>query len=171
MGGVDADRTFEVLMNDSVRWGRLNEPDVTVDRESARTSGIIKQSYLRLAQSLANQGKSDSVVEVLDRGIYFFPNYKFPFDYYMIPWIDMYYNAGAHEKGNELLKTLSGIYTEDLAYYASDKRFNKAYENEIQESLAVLQRLGQLAQENQESELAAQIDQTFKDYMTLMNYD
>ncbi|HEY9114422.1 MAG TPA: DUF2723 domain-containing protein [Bacteroidales bacterium] len=171
VGGVDADRSYEVLMAEDVSWGRLNEPDVTVDRESARSSGIIKQSYLRLAQSLANQGKYDSVVEVLDRGIYFFPNYKFPFDYYMIPWIDLYYISGAPEKGKELLVTLSDIYTENLAYYASDKRFNKAYENEIQECLAVLQRLSQMAQENQETELAGQIDQTFKDYMTLMDYD
>lgn len=171
VGGVDPNRSYEVLMADDVRWGRLNEPDVTVDRESARSSGIIKQSYLRLAQALANQGKMDSVVEVLDRGIYFFPNSKFPYDYYMIPWIDLYYSAGAQEKGNELLKTLFTTYSDDLAYYASDKRFSKAYENEIQESLAVMQRLGQMAEENNEDELSAQIDQTFKDYMTLMNYD
>jgi len=171
VGGVDADRTYEVLMADDVRWGRLNEPDVTVDRESARTSGIIKQNYLRLAQTLADQGKNDSVVEVLDRGIYFFPNYKFPFDYYMIPWVDLYYRAGAKEKGKEMLVTLSDIYTENLAYYASDARFSSAFENEIQESLAVMQRLGQMAKENHEDELADQIDQTFKDYMTLMNYN
>ena len=158
VGGVNADKSYEILMADDVRWGRLNEPDVTVDRESNRNSNMIKQDYLRLAQSLVNEGKKDSAVAVLDKGIYFFPDNKIHFDYFMIPWADMYYKAGALDKGNDLVKLLYEKYKEDLNYYMSlDDRFMQFYTDDIQESFAVMQRLSELANENGQKDLSDEI--------------
>ncbi len=169
VGGVDPDRTYEILMADDVRWGRLNENDVVIDRESERNSGMIKQDYIRLAQALVKAGKIDSVEAVLDRGLYFFPNDKIPFDFYMIPWADNYYKVGATEKGNELVKVLYERYMEDLAYYTSlNDRFMAYYNEDIQEALAVLQRLGQLASEYQQDELANEIDNSLRDHLNMM---
>ncbi len=157
-------------MADDVRWGRLNEDDVTIDRESNRNSGMIKQDYIRLAQALVKEGKTDSVEAVLDRGIYFFPNNKIPFDYFMIPWADNYYSAGATEKGNDLVELLYNRYLEDLKYYTSlKKRFMNYYSDDIQESLAVLQRLSELARENGQTELADKIEKDLYDNLNLMN--
>ena len=170
VGGVDTERTYEILMADDVRWGRLNEDDVTIDRESNRNSGMIKQDYIRLAQALVKEGKTDSVEAVLDRGIYFFPNNKIPFDYFMIPWADNYYSAGATEKGNDLVELLYNRYLEDLKYYTSlKKRFMNYYSDDIQESLAVLQRLSELARENGQTELADKIEKDLYDNLNLMN--
>ena len=169
VGGVNPDRTYEIIMADDVRWGRLNEDDVVVDRESSRNSGMIKQNYIRLAQALVKEGKTDSVEAVLDRGIHFFPNDKFPFDFYMIPWADNYYKVGATEKGNDLVNDLYERYVEDLSYYTSlDDRFATYYSDDIQEALAVLQRLGQLAREHGQNELADEIDESLYDNINMM---
>ena len=164
MGGIDVDRTYEVLMNDDVRWGRLNEDDVIVDRESDRTQGIMKQNYLWLASALLTENKADSAVQALDRGLYFFPARKFVFDFYMLPWVDAYYRAGADEKADSVFRLIAGRYIEDLDYYSSLDDDHLAYYNDqLQESLAVLQRLGQVAQENKRAELADEMQQALMD--------
>jgi hypothetical protein len=170
VGGVDADKSYEILMADDVRWGRLNEPDVTVDRESDRNSNMIKQDYLRLAQALVNEKKNDSAVAVLDRGISFFPDNKIHFDYFMIPWADMYYKAGAVEKGNDLVNLLYNKYKEDLNYYMLlDKKFMQFYTDDIQEAFAVLQRLSELAKENGQKELGEEIKTYLYDQVDKLN--
>lgn len=162
VGGVNADRTYEVLMDENVRWGRLNAEDVNVDRESDRNSGMSKQQYVRLAQSLLIAGKKDSVVEVLDRGIELFPHEKFPFDHYMVSWADFYYKAGAIDKGNEVVEIVKDRYEEDLAYYSSlNERFIADYQDEIQEAMYGLQRLIQVTSQSQQFELSKELEATF----------
>jgi len=158
-------------MADDVRWGRLNEPDVVVDRESERTSGMMKQNYSLLARTLTEMGRYDSAVAVMDKGIYFFPNDKFTFDYGMIPWADNYYKAGATEKGNDVVRKVFERYKEDLDYYNSLKqpRFTTFYQDDIQQSLAVLQSLGQLTRRYKQKELADEIDAVF--YQEIQGFD
>jgi hypothetical protein len=147
----------------------LNEEDVVVDRESARNSGMAKQNYLRLAQGLLNQGKNDSAVAALDKGIEFFPNEKFPFDYQMLSWIAFYYEAGAPEKANEVVNILTDNYVEDLSYYGSlQPRFAAYYDDDVQNAMAVLQRLMQVTKQYKQTDLSAEIEKKFYDNMSLL---
>ncbi|MBC8319396.1 MAG: DUF2723 domain-containing protein [Bacteroidetes bacterium] len=169
IGGVNADRTYEVIMADNVTWGRLNEDDVTVDRESDRNSGMAKQNYVRLAQALLNQRKYDSVVKVLDRGIELFPSNKFPFDYYMISWADFYYQSGATEKASNLVRQIAERYEEDLAYYSSlSDKFAAQYQDDVQESMAVMQRLIQLTNQNKQEELSKELEESFYNHIAAL---
>ena len=170
IGGVNANRTYEVLMADNVKWGRLNEEGVIVDRESDRNSGMAKQNYVRLAQTLLMERKYDSVIKVLDRGIELFPPEKFPFDYFMISWADFYYKAGATEKANDLVKQIALRHEEDLQYYTSlSDKFTAEYQNEIQEAMAVMQRLVQLTSQNKQEELSKELEESFYAYISTLN--
>ena len=170
VGGVDIDRSWKVLMNDKVRWGRLNEPDVTVDRESMRNSAMGKQSYLRLAQSLVNVQKYDSAVQVLDRGLYFFPNNKFIFDFYTLYWAETYYRSGAMEKGDSVVNLVVKRYDEDLDYYMGlEDKFMNYYGNNIQQAMAVLQRASQIAKQYKRKELGDRIEKDLMDRLGKVN--
>ncbi len=170
IGGVNTDRTYEILMNENVRWGRLYADDVIVDRESDRNSGMAKQNYVRLAQSLLMERKYDSVVRVLDRGIELFPNNKFPFDYYMISWADFYYQSNEIEKGNSLVKTIAARYEEDLSYYTSlNDRFASEYQDEIQEAMAVMQRLIQVTTQFKQDDLSKELEESFYENISSLN--
>jgi hypothetical protein len=170
VGGVDADRSYEVLMDEDVRWGRINEEDVALDRETARTVGIMKQNYSRLATALAADGKFDSVVEVLDKGIEFFPNNKIPFDYFTISWAYNYYRAGEIEKGTAVLTDIANRYKGDLDYYASlNKNYERYYSDQIQEALSVLQRLSQVAREYNQTELYRSLDDSLMTYIQVFD--
>ena len=168
VGGVDPERSYEVLMADDVRWGRLNADDVVIDRESARNAPMVKQNYVRLAQALANEGKYDSVVMALDKGIEFFPNKKMPFDLYMISWSDLYFRAGATEKGVEVVKEIQKVYEDNLDYYSSlNKNFSGYYTDDVEESLAVIQRLSQIARQYNQDDLAKDLDDSLLNYINI----
>jgi tetratricopeptide (TPR) repeat protein len=161
VGGINSERTYEVLTADDVRWGRLNEDDVVIDRESGRNSGMIKQNHMFLAKALVAEGKMDSAIRVLDTGINFFPDKKIPFDYYMIIWADLYFQAGADDKGIEVTRTIYENYMEDLAYYASlEDRYIAYYDEDIRTALSALQGLGQMIREHGHKELADEIDES-----------
>ncbi len=162
VGGVDADDSYKILMDPKTRWGRLNEPDVNVDRESFRNSTIAKQSYIRLAQSLVNLHRYDSAIKVLDKGLYFFPGNKFPYDYFTTHWALLYYQAGAVKKGNKLVNAIFNRYMDDLRYYNSlNERFVPYYNDNIREALASLQQLGQITKDYGQKKLSKKMEDAF----------
>ena len=106
----------------------------------------------------------------MDRGIEFFPHEKFPFDYYMMSWADFYYQSGAIDKGNEMVMTITNRYNEDLQYYASlDDKFSSEYQSDIQEAIAVMQRLIQVTKQYKQNELADEIEESLYANISTMN--
>jgi len=164
VGGVDPEDSYRILMSKKARWGRLNMPDVHVDRTSFRNSGIAIQSYVRLAQAMVNLHKSDSAINVLDRLIYFFPNSKFPFNYFSIRWALLYYQSGAFKKGDKVATDIYNRYMGDMNYYNSlNERFIPFYNNNIRESLSALQQLTRLAKEYHQDTLSKKFKKGFYD--------
>ncbi len=169
LGGVAPDSSYRILMNKNVRWGRLNMPDVYVDRESFRNSILAKQSYLRLAMAMANLHKYDSTVKVLDKGIYFFPNSKFPFDYSTIQWAYLYYQSGAIPKGNKVIMDIYNWYMGDLNYYNSlNNKFIPYYNNNIREALSALQQMVRLTKGFHQDKLSGKIKKGFNDQLKML---
>jgi hypothetical protein len=161
MGGVDVDFSYKVLMGPDVRWGRLNKPDVNVDRESDRNSIMGVQSYVRLAQALVNEHRYDSAVKVLDRETYFFPESKFPYDYFTIQQAWMYYQCGAVAKANTMVGEIYNRYMQDLDYYNGlQPRFFGYYTDNIREALSSLQQLVQLTKTYKQDTLSAKINKS-----------
>jgi hypothetical protein len=171
MGGVYAEGSYDLLVN-KASWGRLHEMGVKVDRESFRNSALAKQSYMRLAQALLNDNKADSAIVALDKSIEFFPHEKIPFDYFMLPWIDIYFEAGADEKAIDMMRTLADRYAEDFSYYVRlDSKFAQYYDNSMQEAMAVLQRLSDIARQRELPELKEELDQLLNQQFDLIQFD
>lgn len=158
LGGVDEVASYDVLMN-KAKWGNLNHPDVTVDRESFRNHMMAKQSYLRLAQALVNKGKNTEAIAVVDKLIQEFPNSKFTFDVYMMPMIDIYYKAGDTIKGNNFVETMADVFGQNLSFYNQvDPRFASYYKEDRDESMMVIARLYNIARQNNQDELIKKIE-------------
>lgn len=164
MGGVNVDKSYEILV-DVPSWGNLQDPDVTVDRESYRDSRIPKNNYIRLAQALMDQNKLDSAVIVADKFIEFFPDDKVDFDLYMLPFSEVYYRSGEIEKANSLIETLLKRYTNELIYYNSlDSDRARDFAQDQQQAVMVIERLSEIALMNRQTELQQKIDDVLKIY-------
>lgn len=159
LGGVDEIASYDVLMN-KAKWGRLSEPDVTVDRESFRNHMMAKQSYLRLAQALVNKNKNAEAIAVIDRLIQEFPNSKFTFDIYMMPMIDIYYKAGDTIKGNNFVETMADVFGQNLSFYNQvDPKFASYYKEDRDEAMMVIARLYNIARQNNQDQLIKKIEE------------
>ncbi len=163
MGGVNAEKAYDLLVN-KANWGNLNHPDVTIDRESTRNSGIPKNNFLRVAESLLEKGEKEKAIKALDTFFENYPHDVVHYDMYTIAYADAYYRAGAIDKANEVVQILYDYYVSDLKYINSlDPERKKLLIQDQQTALGVLQRLGQTTREYKQTDLNTTIDSTFKE--------
>lgn len=169
-GGVYVEGSYDLLMN-KVNWGNINDPDVTLDPETRRNILYAKQSYLRLAQALQEQGKNDSAVKVIDKCLEFFPDDKMAFDFYMMYYPDLYYKAGATDKGDNLVNTIVTNALDNINYYDSLKpRFKKYYTESIRENLALINQMYDITSKNKRTELSNELQSILNEKITMF-YD
>jgi tetratricopeptide (TPR) repeat protein len=162
VGGVNAEASYDIFMN-KCKWGNLKEPGVYVDRESARNSIIPKQNFMRVAENLTAKGEKEKAIALLDKCLEEFPDNKIHFDMYMIPFADVYYEAGAMEKGNAICERIFEIYKQNLDYYNRlDSKLAKYYESDYSQAIGIIQRLSMMAKMYKQTELYNKIDEVFK---------
>ncbi|HOW25136.1 MAG TPA: DUF2723 domain-containing protein [Bacteroidales bacterium] len=168
LGGLNTEASYDILMN-KCKWGNLNDPRVTIDRESTRNTMIPKQNFMRLVEALMEEKKEDEAVRVTDRVLEIFPNEKLPFDLYMIPFLEIYYQAGEIEKANRMNEILVKNYKENINYYQSlSHGFAEYYSEDQEQAFMVLNRLGELAREYEQIPLADRIDGIVKEKLELL---
>ncbi|MCX6245754.1 MAG: DUF2723 domain-containing protein [Bacteroidetes bacterium] len=161
MGGVDPVTSYDILMN-KCAWGNLNDPHVYVDPESSNNAARPKTNVLRTAQSLIDMGRKKDAIRLMDMYFDKFPESKFEYDMYNIPFAEMYYKTGETEKANKMLERLLVIYGQNLDYYHTFQgKYRDYYTKDIEQALGMMKRMNYLAKENKQDKLAAKADSLF----------
>lgn len=165
-GGVFVDGSYDLLVND-VRWGRINEPDVTVDPETLRDISFAKMAYMRLAQSLVDRNRYDEAVAVMDKCQYFFPDEKIPFGFYYEGYFpELYYKSGALEKGDDVLMKISENSIDDLRYYTTLKpKFIEYYKDDIHTALSLINTMADCAKRYARYDIQQYLDEKVNEYL------
>jgi len=165
-GGVFIDGSYDLLVN-KTRWGRLNEPDVTVDPESARNISTVKMAYMRVAQSLVNRGRYEEAITVMDKCQEFFPDEKIPYGYYYEGFLpELYYKAGAMEKGDDILKKVAANATDELRYFNTLKpKFIEYYKENIHDALSLVNTMADCAKRYKRFDIQAELDKVVDEYL------
>jgi len=161
VGGILVDKTYDKLMNGS-KWGNLNKPGVTVDRESARNSGIVTNSFIRLTRELVIQNKIDMAVKLIDQYYEQFPMSKFPQDFSAYSFLDAYYLGGEFEKAKLLSQNIVNRLAQEFDYYTSLPNGVVIYDKAIEQSLALIRGLSQLATQYKQTDYAKEIEAVFE---------
>ena len=158
VGSVNSLASYDILMN-KCKWGNLNLPGVYVDPESNRNVMMPKQDFARLARKLVIENKNDSAVKVCDYVQQIFPNNKIHFDYYMIQFVDVYYKAGAFEKGNKLAEKLMHIYQQNTDYYLSlNPEFRVNFDDDLGEAFGFFNSMKQIADQYNQKVISQKVD-------------
>ncbi len=169
VGGINADRAYDVLVN-KCKWGNLANPDVYVDRDSYNMGLVSRNHFARLSNALTNLGKKDSAVKVLDFCNQVLPQEKMPHDVYSLAFVQSYYIANAFEKGNIISDHIADYYDKYLEYYYSlDKKRIQFVKSDMQQALAILQRLIQLANEFEQKKQSEKLTLLLNKYLKYEN--
>jgi tetratricopeptide (TPR) repeat protein len=159
MGGIsDPGKSYDLMVN-QFAYGNLNDPLVSIDRESYRNAMIPKNNFMRLAQAFINNGDKQKAVAALDKCLELFPNERIAYDMYMLPFIDLYYQAGNNNMALDVSHKLKANYKEELEYIDSLRPDqSRLFSNERQQCIGVLQRIQQMAVQYNQKELQGEID-------------
>ena len=162
MGGVDPLTSYDLLMN-RFAWGNMNDPHVYVDPESLSNQVRPKSNMYRTAQSLVNIRRYDEAIRLMDKYFVLFPDAKYPYDMFTLPFAELYYRAGEPAKANKIMTRVSQIYSQNLDYYYTfNGRVKGYYTGDIDQALGILRRIFNIAMENHQLILANDIDILFR---------
>ncbi len=165
-GRIDTDILYENMMNKFV-WGGAKEPGVNIDYNHRRTLIVIKArlNYARLAKALAEEGKNEKAIQVLDYCMETLPLEKISYDPYMADIIESYFIAGATEKAVSMTKAFCDYYYERLDYYLKQNPYiiNSA-EFEIQTAIQYTSRVANACEAYGKPELAGEINTKLESY-------
>ncbi|MBN1252775.1 MAG: DUF2723 domain-containing protein [Bacteroidales bacterium] len=169
IGNINTDILYENLMKKFV-WGRMNEDDVLIENYNKRVLSIMKvrEVFVRLANALYNENKKNKAIEVLDKIVELTPHKQVPYDYFMVPVAESYYNLGEIEKANKIVEKLAYIYKNDLNYYLNlDENIISSVNYEIRISMSVMQELVNLTELYKQDDLNKAINTDFESLFQL----
>ncbi len=172
-GSVDFGKVHTDIMYDNVMnkfaYGNMELPDVYLDETNRRLSYNLRNAFGRLASQLNAEGKKEKAIEVLDLAMEKMPEEKFAFNYFIFGILEGYYQAGAKEKGNEMLMLFATRLDEELAYYQQFKgNKREAIQQEIQSAAQYYQMLLRIYQQYESPGENIQETDFFKRYQNAL---
>ena len=163
-GRVNTATMYDNVMN-KYEFGGMENPNVYLDETSMRMTMNLRNNFLRLANTLISEKKYDSARMVMDRCLAVMPDESIPYNYFVMPIAEAYYEIGDVGKGNELSNRLIDIFTEQLEYYFefSGKKA-QLFDFEKQQNLAMLQGIMQTAGQYDQDDVAQKASDLFEVY-------
>ncbi len=177
-------RVSSALMYDNIinkfKWGNMNDPKVYLDENNIRMSMNIRNNFVRLADQLIVEGRTDSAVAVLDKCNELVPNKKVPYNYFNLLMAEAYYKAAQYDmhrmgkeltsmevntmpasmkKGNEVVRQMVDNNEREILYYMSlDPKFRDSVSEEMQRAFYLMQELGVITEQFGEKDLSKEIN-------------
>ena len=161
LGTVDPIASADVMLN-NFAWGNLNDPHVYIDPETRNNAIRPKTNLLRSSKAMLELGRKEEAEVLLDTYMEYFPESKFSWDLYMIPYAEIYYEVGATAKADSILERLAVTYGQELDFYNAVQGPGRSYyDQDVRTALSILRDLGRVARSNGQPELAAKLDSAF----------
>lgn len=107
-GRIDTDILYDNMMN-KFEWGNIKDPKVNIDYFHDNTISVMRyrNTFLRLAEALANEGQKDKAIAVLNKSLEELPTSQVPIDNNILSYIPLYYMLGETEKADALAQELA----------------------------------------------------------------
>ncbi len=153
-GRVNTRILYDNVMN-KFQWGNMYDPSVYLNEDNIRLTVNFRNVFHRLANALLDEGQTEKAVEVLDFAMEIMPEHNVPYNYFTLMIGETYYRAGELEKGNKIFARMLDLEEQNLAWYFSfGPRRIRSLEPNMQESLAIIQRISHLTAMEEQTELA-----------------
>ncbi|MBQ9214654.1 MAG: DUF2723 domain-containing protein [Bacteroidales bacterium] len=163
IGEVSSEIMYDNVMN-KMSWGRMNEPDVSIEENNRRQFAIIdlRNTLSRLAFQLSEEGQMNKAQEVMKKCLDLMPKDKFPYDYKMLTVINALYASKMETTAEKVSMEMADDFfatTSWLSSLASDG-FNEDREYNL--CMTIVGYLARIASENGSDKTAEYIDKLYQ---------
>ena len=160
-GRINTLAMYDNMVN-KFKYGNMNDPDVYLDETNIRMTMNLRNNFYRLADALIKENKPDSAKVVLDLSVQSIPDKTVPYNFFVMPIAEGYYQIGETEKGNEIYNRMITIFDEQLQYYFSfESSHSDLYSFEKEQNLAMLQKLIQVSRRFKQEAVAKRAEDIF----------
>lgn len=188
IGSVRTDVMYDNIIN-KFKWGNMNDPKVYLDENNMRMAMNVRNSFVRLADGLLEQGKRDSAIAVLDRCNELVPNEKVAYNYFNLLMVRSYYQASrnnmknmtqdsltvevnvypaAVKKANEVIRIMANNCEEELTYYFKlEPKLRATIQEDLQRSFYIMQELSTIAGQYGEKALSDELARRLNDIVKI----
>ena len=176
-------RMYDNMMT-KFRFGGIETHDVYLDENIMRMTVNVRGNYGRLAEGLLERGEKEKAVAVIDHAMNMLPTSRIPLSVFNYTYPNVYYSAGAKDKGRKLLEEMVKKSKNELNYFKSVYRYQLdqardrgdfAYLERLQqggftenralrEQLYILQEMGRVATLYESMDYATKVAKEFEDY-------
>ncbi len=161
-GRVDTDIMYDNLMN-KFAFGNMGTEGVYLSTDVSRMASNFRSNFAHLAEELIKEGDNKRAIEVLDRCQEVMPNHNNTYGLFTYRLPLLYYQAGAHEKGNQIADLISDNLIEELSYFESltgaGRQTWKGTADQYKQILAVMI---EFAKQNKQTDFAKQLENKLK---------
>ena len=166
-GVVNTAAMYNHVMN-KFKWGNVQDSSVYLDETNLRMTMNFRNNFARLASALANEGKKDSAIKVLDKCMEVFPESSIPYNWFIVPVAEAYYLAGDTTKANKIVTRMTDLYEQNLIYFFAFKgKMATEIKDRKEQSLAIMNRLSILATTYKQTAVAKRPKELFEKYYQL----
>jgi len=184
IGSVRTDVMYNNIIN-KFKWGNMNDPKVYLDENNVRMSMNVRNSFVRLADGLLEQGKRDSAIAVLDRCNELVPNSKVEYNYFNLLMVESYYRAASNnmknlnrdslsievnvfpaatKKANEVVKIMANNCEEKLRYFFTlEPKFRASIQEDLQREFYIMRELSSISGQFGEKALSDDVAKRLND--------
>ncbi len=166
-GRIATDIMYDNIMN-KFEWGNMGKEGVFLDETNRRMTMNLRSNFGRLANKLIEEGQVDKAKKVADKCLEVIPDSKIPYDYFIIPVVEAYYNMGEIQQADQIMERLLDIYSNDLDYYFDlPDRLKNRITREMDMSMTVLNHMVQVLRQHEREELLKEAEIEFEHFYQL----
>ncbi|MFO8000820.1 MAG: DUF2723 domain-containing protein [Marinilabilia sp.] len=169
-GRVDTEKAYRNFM-EVYRLDNFKNPDVYLDENHQRMAVNIRNNLGRLATAMLDEGKKDSALNVLDRGLEMLPPERIPHNYFSIFLAEGYYRAEVTDKGDEILSDLAKQNFQEIDYFLSLPPVKRnSVMSDLKRNMAIHREIERTAENYEREQLLDTLDQEYNANMQQMGF-
>lgn len=120
---VRSDAMYDNMMKKFKFGGIESNPNIYLDETILRMTVNLRGNFGRLAEALISEEQNEKAVQVLDHSLKMMPTNIVPLNVFSYQYPEIYYKAGAKEKGKKTMEELLAQSRAFLIYYQGVYRY------------------------------------------------
>jgi len=163
-GRTAADKIYDNVMN-KWRWGNFDKVDTYINTSYQAEINAMRMAMSRAASEFVKEGELDKAVEMARKYFESFPHFNFPYDYSVLPFIEVLIDGQEFEDAKKHFRILANESAQFMDFFMSlDESDIDSFDRQIQITQVGINGMMRLLPEFRDDSFTEEIEGLIKKY-------